>query len=97
MAFAPVFANCFRVACASRAEALAAFWRPAARAAASRPSASCCGDVLRAEAFLLIVMCPLLVFSCAAASPSTLAGSRLEEGEQVRVDLILEGGGEERR
>jgi hypothetical protein len=34
MAYAPVFANCFFVAWASRAEALAASWRPALRAAA---------------------------------------------------------------
>jgi hypothetical protein len=60
MAFAPVFANCFLVARASRAEALAASWRPAARAAAYRPASSCCGDVARIEAFLLIVMRHLL-------------------------------------
>src|SRR6266850_4845475 len=56
MAFAPVFANCFLVARASRAEALAASWRPAERAAAYRPASSCCGDVVRIEAFLLIFM-----------------------------------------
>jgi hypothetical protein len=60
MAFAPVLANCFFVACALRAEALAASWRPAARTAASRPASSCCRDIVRTEAFLLIAMCHLL-------------------------------------
>jgi hypothetical protein len=45
-----------RVARPSRAAALAASWRGAARAAAYPRASSCYGAVVRVEAFLLIVM-----------------------------------------
>ena len=61
MAFTPVFANCFFVAWASRADALAASRRPALRAAASRPAASCCDEVVRRGAFVLGAMSDLLM------------------------------------